>query len=497
MASILLQNATLLVPRGPGDDHIVPLKNHSLLIEGNKITRIAAQIESPSDATEVIDCTAKLITPGFIDTHHHLWQTQMKGRHADHSLLEYMAPGNMVSRSYKPEDVFWGQLGGCLEALEAGTTTIVDHAHISYTPEHNTAALSGTISSGIRSIYCYTPTGRVKTWKPFEFEDTLIPDWVLEQLTELCQRGPFSDGRVTMGFGFDFYFLPKEVLVGIFGKVRELGIKTITSHYVANLLEGSLVDILEGYGLLEKDILLSHATPLNDSDAEKLKNVGAAVSSTPEIELQMSHGWPVCFQENCTSISSLGIDCHSNNSASIVTQMRIAIQVERSRRNNKIIDTGKFPRRNQVYVQDAFQLATIRGARAIHMEDQIGSLEEGKIADLLIWDTLSPSMICAVEEDPIGAIIDHSSPSDIETVIVDGQFRKRDGRLGSIKLDLGLAPELKKDKVEVEWRDVAMELLKSRERIIADEIEIGADDRQSAFENGLALFGVKRDKLIF
>ncbi|KAM0377549.1 hypothetical protein ACHAPY_006717 [Fusarium culmorum] len=453
MASILLQNATLLVPRGPGDDHIVPLKNHSLLIEGNKITRIAAQIEPPSDATEVIDCTAKLITPGFIDTHHHLWQTQMKGRHADHSLLEYMAP--------------------------------------------DTAALSGTISSGIRSIYCYTPTGRVKTWKPFEFEDTLIPDWVLEQLTELCQRGPFSDGRVTMGFGFDFYFLPKEVLVGIFGKVRELGIKTITSHYVANLLEGSLVDILEGYGLLEKDILLSHATPLNDSDAEKLKKVGAAVSSTPEIELQMSHGWPICFQENCTSISSLGIDCHSNNSVSVVTQMRIAIQVERSRRNSKIIDTGKFPGRNQVYVQDAFQLATIRGARAIHMEDQIGALEEGKIADLLIWDTLSPSMICAVEENPIGAIIDHSSPSDIEAVIVDGQFRKRDGRLGSIKLDLELAPGLEQNKTDVEWSDVAMELLKSRERIIADEIEIGADDRQSAFENGLALFGVKRDKLIF
>jgi cytosine/adenosine deaminase-related metal-dependent hydrolase len=43
----------------------------------------------------------------------------------------------MVSRSYKPDDVFWGQLGGCLEALEAGTTTIVDHAHISYTPDHS------------------------------------------------------------------------------------------------------------------------------------------------------------------------------------------------------------------------------------------------------------------------------------------------------------------------------------------------------------------------
>lgn len=51
--------------------------------------------------------------------------------------LLIVTQGNMVSRSYKPEDVFWGQLGGCLEALEAGTTTIVDHAHISYTPEHS------------------------------------------------------------------------------------------------------------------------------------------------------------------------------------------------------------------------------------------------------------------------------------------------------------------------------------------------------------------------
>ena len=94
MASILLKNATLLVPRGSGDDTIVPLKDPSLLIEGNKITRIAAQIDPPSESTEVIDCTAKLITPGFIDTHHHVWQTQVKGRHADHGLLEYMAPGS-------------------------------------------------------------------------------------------------------------------------------------------------------------------------------------------------------------------------------------------------------------------------------------------------------------------------------------------------------------------------------------------------------------------
>jgi cytosine/adenosine deaminase-related metal-dependent hydrolase len=91
--SILLQNATLLVPESHGGDHIVPIKNHSLLIEGNKIVRIAAKIDPPSASTEVIDCTSKLISPGFIDTHHHVWQTQVKGRHSDHTLLEYMAPG--------------------------------------------------------------------------------------------------------------------------------------------------------------------------------------------------------------------------------------------------------------------------------------------------------------------------------------------------------------------------------------------------------------------
>ena len=105
----------------------------------------------------------------------------------------------------------------------------------------DSAALSASISSGVRSIYCYTPTGRVKTWKPFVLDQNLLPDWIFEQLTQLCEGGPFGDGRVTMGFGFDFYFLPKEVIVGIFSKVRSLGIKTITSHYVGNLLGKLLV----------------------------------------------------------------------------------------------------------------------------------------------------------------------------------------------------------------------------------------------------------------
>jgi cytosine/adenosine deaminase-related metal-dependent hydrolase len=92
--SILLQGGTILYHNS--DDTITTLKDTDLLIEGNTITKIALTIE-PSTSTQIIDCRSKIITPGFIDTHHHLWQTQLKGRFHDDTLLDYMPRGNMVS----------------------------------------------------------------------------------------------------------------------------------------------------------------------------------------------------------------------------------------------------------------------------------------------------------------------------------------------------------------------------------------------------------------
>ncbi|KFY95915.1 hypothetical protein V500_02618, partial [Pseudogymnoascus sp. VKM F-4518 (FW-2643)] len=70
-----------------------------------------------------------------------MWQTQLKGRHMDETLLEYMASGNPQSFNYTPEDMFWGQLGGCLEAIDAGTTFVLDHSHSIYTAEHGTGSI--------------------------------------------------------------------------------------------------------------------------------------------------------------------------------------------------------------------------------------------------------------------------------------------------------------------------------------------------------------------
>jgi len=237
----------------------------------------------------------------------------------------------------------------------------------------------------------------------------------------------------------------------------------------------SLVDTLESYNLLGPDILLSHATNMTESEISKLNQAKAWVSSTPDTELQMGHGNIVCFRKGCTDMCSLGIDCHSNNSGDIVSQMRLALQHERSRRNEEVIAQGKTTMSLNLYVQDAFRLGTIQGARSIHMEDKLGSIEVGKIADLVIFDGNSPGMVCASEQDPVAAIVLHSSVRDIDTVIVDGCIRKRDGKLCPVNINPSLS-DVTIPPQSVEWSQVAKELILSRKKIEETITKKGADE---------------------
>lgn len=226
----------------------------------------------------------------------------------------------------------------------------------------------------------------------------------------------------------------------------------------------SVVDALESYGLLGPDILLSHATNLTQTDIQKMNKAGAWISTTPDTEMQMGHGDIVCFREGCTEICSLGIDCHSNNSADLVTQMRLALQHERAKRNEVMIEKGKFSRSLNLSVQDVFRLGTIQGARAINMEKSLGSLTVGKLADIVIFDGESPGMICAPEEDPVAAIVLHSSVRDIDMVIVDGQFRKSNGKLLPVTIAPSM-PEVVIPPQKMNWNQIARSLVTSRNRI--------------------------------
>ncbi|KAJ7608175.1 hypothetical protein FB45DRAFT_1067562 [Roridomyces roridus] len=464
-SSILLSNGTVLVHNQ--DEHVVPVKA-DVLVVGNRIAEIAPGVAAPPDAV-VVDCTGKIISPGFVDTHHHMWQTQLKGRHADDLLLDYIHKGNITYDVFNPEDVFWGQLGGCMESLDGGVTMVVDHAHINSSAAHSASALSATEASGIRSYFCYSPIQNPHTasWSPYQFappdlsDPGLIPAWALKQLAELAAKQPFGDGRVRLGVSWDAFYLPKEIVVPFFHNARNLGVKLFTSHYVKNAIVGehSVVSIADSYGVLKHDILFSHASQATSEDAALLTATNSHVSSTPDTELQMAHGTPVCFRPDLYQLSSLGVDCHSNNSGDILTQMRLALQSARGTRNALFVAQKKVPRVVQPTVEQAFNLGTIMGARAVGLGNEIGSIKVGKLADLVVFDARSPSMICAGEHEPVAAIVMHASVRDIETVIVDGKIRKQDGKL--VPVDVGEGAE----KQVLEWAGIAEKLIQSRDRI--------------------------------
>lgn len=327
------------------------------------------------------------------------------------------------------------------------------------------------MTSGIRCIYCYAVARKVYSWSPFTVADESGTPWVMETFKALAAGGPYSNGRVEIGYANENVYMPAEVIKPFYQTLREAPAKLITTHSAAGPARGyppppSTLRILNKHSLLGPDILLSHANFPMDGDAELLVKSGAKVSSTPNTELQMAYP-PVALEPEFYEHSSLGIDCHSWGTASIVTQMNQLLQWARCHHGENLAKEGKWSRHAVPDVEQVFNLGTIGGARAISMADQIGKLEVGMKADVLIFDGTSPAMLAAAEENPVAAIVLHSSTRDLETVIVDGVIRKEGGKL----LDVHVADALEGQREVVElgpslsWKDVVRGVLKSRESL--------------------------------
>lgn len=153
---------------------------------------------------------------------------------------------------FSPYDIFWGQLAGCMECINAGTTTVVDHSHLNYAEEHRKSynccfynsrylwtdtasltakiAIAATTASGLRSVYGYCFTGRVDSWSPFALNPSFIAPFALSSLKSLAASTPYGDGRVTLGVAFDGWFLPHDMIKELFQEIKKFGIKHITTH---------------------------------------------------------------------------------------------------------------------------------------------------------------------------------------------------------------------------------------------------------------------------
>ncbi|KAG8360349.1 hypothetical protein FVEN_g2179 [Fusarium venenatum] len=436
---LLLKGGTVLIH--DNQDNVQALER-DILIENNQIIKIASKIEDVANA-ELIECDSKIISPGFVDTHHHLWQTQLKGRHADELLLDYMASAS--------------------------------------------TAISATVSSGLRSVYGYCPTARVASWSPFEMNREMIASWNLLELRKLGAKAPFGDGRVTMGLAFDLWFLPEQVVQELFQTAREAGINLAATHAVRNhqLSMSDVIQQFKSQGLLDDRMLFSHANGYPTESIQAVVDTGAHISSTPSTEMQMALGTPICLDGDypmAQAQSSLGIDCHSNQASSIVYEMRLGLQASRANHNQKLINQELAPRHISKTVQEVFNLGTIQGARAIGMQNQLGSIAEGKLADLVIFDANTPELLCAVEQDPLAAIVLHSSIGNVDTVIIDGIVRKSRGKLVDVKVEEDMKDVAGKGSLA--WNDVAKSMRKSRMEILEREKKQNfAELKQSVMRN--------------
>lgn len=178
------------------------------------------------------------------------------------------------------------------------------------------------------------------------------------------------------------------------------------------------------------------------------------------------------------------------NSPDLLSAMRLSLQLSRGLHNQKFLSNveidkshtngyissppsiswkaqPKNPKKLTNTVQDAFNLGTILGAKALRLSDQIGSLEVGKRADIVVFDATTPSMVCAAEQNPVAAIVQHASVRDIELVMIDGEIRKERNKLITITVHDANIAELGvgTGTAEIEWDDVARELRMSRERL--------------------------------
>jgi cytosine/adenosine deaminase-related metal-dependent hydrolase len=339
---------------------------------------------------------------------------------------------------YSPEDAYLGQLAGALECINAGVTTVLDHFHLTTSPAHVESAVQASIDCHMRIIFAYARISTPTSINPYRTNNEEDTKWQIKQIEQLAKTSTFAPGGLLrLGFAYDTLGIGNlQDHLPLFTKIRELGIKHITSHSVPQFAHSQggtsrLQRWIDGQ-LLSSAVTFSHSNYLSDCDLELLAKHGCGIGSTPEYEMGMSHGDPIVFSALNKGVKvGLGVDCTSIVSGDFFSAMRHCLQSERGRIHAKLWnEKGKGARYVRPRAEDILRVATLGGAEAVHLDDEIGSIEEGKRADLIVVRTDTPAM-CGADQvpDPIRAFVFNASVADVDMVIVDGRILKENGRV--------------------------------------------------------------------
>ncbi|MFI6284902.1 amidohydrolase family protein [Streptomyces sp. NPDC051018] len=386
-----------------------------VLIEDGAIRAIGPGLSR--DGAEVVDASGKLVVPGFVDTHLHLWQTPLRGMTADLWAREYFHTVHPMSEYYTPEDMYWATYAGGLELLSHGVTQVFDYCHSANSPEHVDASVRGLRDAGIRATYgfgLFERNGATYRDRAHRLDD-------LARVAEGVQDSLLVDVALAVDHAYDAEAV---------ARARELGLG-ISVH-------GNPVGLAAQFaeaGALGPDVLWVHGNYASEAELDALAAAGAYLSLTPDIEMGMGKPTAVFDRAVRRDIPvTLGVDVVSYACADLLTQMRLAYALHRLIDGEKERARGHVPPHRDIDVplvstRDVVRWATVNGGRALarqsHGDGAVG-LTAGDPADVLLVETEPFGLSMG---DPAGHLVLQTTSRDIDTVIVGGEVRYSAGRL--------------------------------------------------------------------
>ncbi|MCC5915199.1 MAG: amidohydrolase family protein [Balneolaceae bacterium] len=410
------------------DEWAEDLLSGDVLIEGDTISDVGKDLDS-TDA-EVIDASGKIVMPGFVDSHRHMWQGVLRNVLPNGELSDYMRVVTGEARSvFRPDDAYIGNLLSAISALETGVTTVLDWSHIGNSPEHTDSAIRGLRESGIRAVYA-AGTGS-------DTPENRFPDDLLRVREEQI---PDNDPLLTLAIG-----------AGINQQQWELA-RSVNARISVHV--NGTGDLLPLADYLGPDVTCIHCCKLLDEEWELLSEKGTGVSISAPVEMIMGHGVPPVMKVLEFGVStSLSVDVETTVPSNMFTQMRSVLSLQRMLRLN----AEELNQKESVELltsRDVLKYATINGALHNGLDEITGSLNSGKRADLII---LNPNQLNTVPlNDLYGAVVNGMDRTNVEMVMVNGEIKKWEGRMRYESMEdlIGRAVESRKGIYDrAGWRE--------------------------------------------
>ncbi len=441
--AVLIKDATIITL-----DDANRVFDGSVAIDRGRIVAVEPSANASFDIAfdDVIDGRGCALLPGFIQTHIHLCQTLFRGAADDLELIDWLKKRVWpMEAAHTPESLYASARLGIAELIKGGTTCALTME----TVNHTESVFRAVEESGFRAT-----VGKCMMDQGDDTPEALIEDTeesIAESLDLLGRWNGQAGNRIRYCFAPRFALsCTRELLERIASLSVELGVMVHT-HASENRDEIAMVERVTGkrnieylrdVGLTAPHVVLAHCVHLDDAEMEILRSTGAHVAHCPSSNLKLASGVARVSEMLDRGVSvSLGADgAPCNNRLDMFTEMRTAALLQKVLRGSRAAPA-----------LTALRMATINGARALGLADQIGSVEVGKRADLQLINL--DRLHTTPRPDPISTIVYAAEAGDVETVIIDGQIVMQERRLLTFNEEYVITQA--REQARVSWDSLA------------------------------------------